>query len=98
MNDNNMKNLFNPNGKAVPSGSGVVLLMLSTAIIWSCTKKNQVENSEERMVIPTYELGANEVNPQFYTPKDVQGTKGNVYPYSMQDQLTDKKSDITYKA
>ena len=93
-----MKNPFNPKGKAVPTGGGVVLLILCTSLLWSCTKKDKVKFSEENLVIPTYELGPNEVNPQFYTPKDVQGTKGNVYPYYMQDKLTDKKSDVTYKA
>ena len=93
-----MKNPTKEKNKSILINSGIVLLMFVTSFLFSCTKKDQVKFSEEKMVIPTYELGQPEVNPQFYTPKDVQGTKGNVYPYPMQDQLTDKKSDVTYKA
>ena len=93
-----MQELFKRTRKFNLTGYWIFLFLFSITLFLSCNKKNQVEYREEQIVIPTYELGANEVNPQFYTPKDVQGTKGNVYPYAMQDQLTDKKTDITYKA
>jgi len=89
---------FRIHGKSILPKSRIVLVTLCITSLISCTQKDRVKFSEEPFVLPTYGLGQPEVNPQFYTPKDVQGTKGNVYPYPMQDQLTDKKTDVTYKA
>ena len=93
-----MENSFNNKGKAGLVSPGIVLILLGMSILFSCTSRNCVKFSEEQIVIPTYEIGQPEINPQFYTPKDVQGTKAIIYPYSMLDKLTDKKSDVTYKA
>jgi tetratricopeptide (TPR) repeat protein len=52
---------------------------------------------EEPTVIPTYELGRPEQNPVFFQHRNVQGAAGNVYPLLMQDQLTGRRVDKTYR-
>lgn len=52
---------------------------------------------EEDTVIPTYVAGPPDENPFFYTGRTYQGARGEVYPYPMYDNLTDRKEDRTYK-
>lgn len=53
----------------------------------------RVQVWEEPFVIPTYELGPDDPNPSFHR-------RGywDIYPYSMQDDLTGVKQDKTYQA
>lgn len=53
---------------------------------------------QERMVIPTYAIGAPERNPMFYFGRAYQGAKGPVYPYPFLDGLTDERVEKTYAA
>ena len=50
------------------------------------------------LVLPTYALGAPEINPLFYSGQGYQGAKRTVYPYPFLDKLSDAKVDKTYKA
>ena len=52
---------------------------------------------EEPTLIPTYELGRPERNPVFFQHRNVQGAAGNVYPLLMQDQLTGRRVDKSYR-
>ena len=56
----------------------------------------QVTLTEGPVTIPTYLAGAPDKNPFFYTGRGYQGAKGLVYPYPMQDTLTDVKENKTY--
>jgi tetratricopeptide (TPR) repeat protein len=47
----------------------------------------------DEVVIPTYPLSADDVNPRFF---ELDGSI--IYPYTMQDNLTTTKGDRTYKA
>jgi tetratricopeptide (TPR) repeat protein len=53
--------------------------------------------SEVNQVIPTYLAGPADPNPMFYFGKGSQGAEGRIYPYSLYDNLTNKKSDKTYQ-
>jgi tetratricopeptide (TPR) repeat protein len=52
---------------------------------------------EEKIVIPTYLIGAPEPNPIFNLGRSSQGAQGIVYPYPLYDSLTHKKADKAYK-
>lgn len=52
---------------------------------------------EEKIVIPTYAIGAPEPNPIFNLGRNSQGAQGIVYPYPLYDSLTHKKADKAYK-
>ena len=50
------------------------------------------------LVLPTYALGAPEINPLFFAGEGCQGAKRSVYPYPFLDKLGETKVDRTYKA
>ncbi len=66
-----------------------MLLVLSLMV---CNSIGKVAVWEEAKVIPTWEIGPSEVNPEF------RGRKGHIYPYTYKEILTSNKIDKTYKA
>ena len=52
----------------------------------------------EKVVIPTYEVGAPEKNPMFLEKRVYQGSTGKVYPYPTIEKITDVKIDKEYTA
>ena len=58
----------------------------------------EVTVKTEPLVLPTYQIGAPDVNPIFYTGRVYQGAQGHIYPYPLYDVLTDNKVDQTYNA
>ena len=66
--------------------AAVLLLTVSVAA------ESQVRVWEEDVVIPTYPLAPDDVNPHFY---ELEGSV--IYPYTMQDNLTTEKLDRTYR-
>jgi hypothetical protein len=50
----------------------------------------------ERRVIPTYPTLAADPNPMFYETRNIQGSKGNIYPHPLTDQLSSEKVDREY--
>jgi len=80
-----------------------LLLCLCTALpitssLHSAAGVSPVKAWEEKIVIPTYEIGAPEPNPLFFFGRQSQGARAPVYPYPMYDTLTNKKVDKTYQA
>ena len=53
---------------------------------------------EEPLTLPTYRLDPPGLNPMFYTSESYQGAKKKVYPYPIQDQVTNVRQEKTYKA
>jgi tetratricopeptide (TPR) repeat protein len=53
---------------------------------------------EEPLTLPTYRLDPPDVNPRFYTHESYQGAQKRIYPYPMQDGVTDMREEKTYKA
>jgi len=85
------------------SGSLIVAVTsLLAPLAGYATASAQVRSSvrvyEAELTIPTYEVGAPDPNPRFYTGRAYQGAQGRVYPYPMLDQLTDVRRDKTYRA
>ena len=60
--------------------------------------QSSVKVWEAPLVIPTYKVGAPELNPMFYHGRAYQGAKGPIYPYPLIDRLTDVREDKTYQA
>ena len=76
----------------------ILSITLITFFINLAPADSTVKIYEEPLVIPTYEVGKPDPNPRFYTGRTYQGAQGRVYPYPMQDVLTDSRKDKTYKA
>lgn len=53
---------------------------------------------EQRLVIPTYEVGAEEKNPMFFEKRVYQGSSGKVYPNPVIEKIYDDKTDKAYNA
>jgi tetratricopeptide (TPR) repeat protein len=53
---------------------------------------------EERVMLPTYEIGEEEKNPMFFEKRVYQGSSGAVYPYPVVEKISDKKVDKPYRA
>lgn len=69
----------------------VIFLLLSYS-----TVDAQVKVFEGKETIPTYQLGADETSPIFYTGRNVQGASGHFYPYPAQIKLGEELSDVSY--
>lgn len=52
----------------------------------------------EKVVIPTYQVGAPEKNPIFLENRVYQGSSGAVYPYPVIESVSDVKTDVEYNA
>ncbi|MBN1804672.1 MAG: DUF5107 domain-containing protein [Sedimentisphaerales bacterium] len=79
--------------------TGIVILSI-TLIIFSTIpiQADTVKIYEEPLEIPTYQVGSPDPNPRFYTGRTYQGAQARVYPYPMQDVLTDNRRNKTYNA
>ncbi|MDE6874134.1 MAG: DUF5107 domain-containing protein [Lachnospiraceae bacterium] len=53
---------------------------------------------EQKVVIPTYGIGAAEKNPMFLEKRVYQGSSGRVYPYPTIESICDEKEDREYNA
>ncbi len=82
-------------------GNPAALLLTSVfalaALPSLAAQQSPVKVWEEKIVIPTYLIGAPEPNPIFNLGRNSQGAQGIVYPYPLYDSLTHKKADKTYK-
>ena len=74
------------------------LFILSLAFALSSVPvlAQKVDMGVEKQVIPTYRIGAPEVNPIFFTGRVYQGAEGYIYPYPLYDVLSDKVEDKEY--
>ncbi|MGN1418435.1 MAG: DUF5107 domain-containing protein [Acutalibacteraceae bacterium] len=59
---------------------------------------SKVKVWEERVVIPTYDIGKPDKNPMFLEKRVYQGSSGKVYPHPVIDKIYDTKADKEYKA
>ena len=80
----------------------IVFFLISLLALFSNPGQAQVKSWEGSITIPTYGWD-NDVNPKFWGleggAKDSTTVRGSiVYPYSMQDHLSRKLEDVTYKA
>ncbi|MDD3415175.1 MAG: DUF5107 domain-containing protein [Lachnospiraceae bacterium] len=58
----------------------------------------EVTIREERVMIPTYEIGAADKNPIFLENRVYQGSSGKIYPYPTVEKISDEKTEKEYKA
>lgn len=51
---------------------------------------------EEKITLPTYEVGSPDVNPLFLDKRVYQASSGKIYPYQIIDKIYDEKIDKEY--
>lgn len=59
---------------------------------------NKTKVWEEKVLIPTYEIGAAEKNPMFLEKRVYQGSCGKVYPYPTIETISTEKKEKEYTA
>ncbi|MGB4657775.1 MAG: DUF5107 domain-containing protein, partial [Mobilitalea sp.] len=59
---------------------------------------SEVKIWEEKVMIPTYEVGEPEKNPIFLEKRVYQGSSGKIYPYPTIESISDTKVDKEYNA
>lgn len=72
-----------------------VVLFFTQSIILG---QNSVKIWEEPLTLPTYLVEPPDKNPMFFKNESYQGASRYIYPYALLDNITNKKSDKTYKA
>lgn len=73
--------------------SKLFLAVLALCAGVSAMAQSAVDCNVVKETIPTYRLGAPEVDPIFFTGRVYQGAEGYIYPYPLYDVLTDVKED-----
>ena len=58
----------------------------------------EVKIWEEKLVIPTYEVGKPDKNPMFLEKRVYQGSTGKIYPYPTTQEISRTKTDHEWKA
>jgi tetratricopeptide (TPR) repeat protein len=58
----------------------------------------QVKISEQKWTIPTYEVSPPDKNPMFFKGESYQGASKYIYPYGMNDAISNEKTDHSWKA
>ena len=76
-------------------------LLMSISLLFILTSFNlysQVKMSEEKWVLPTYKVSPPDKNPMFFKGESYQGASKYIYPYRMNDVISNEKTDQAWKA
>jgi tetratricopeptide (TPR) repeat protein len=73
----------------------ILIVCLSASVGLS---QSPVKVWEEPLTLPTYQLDPPGLSPMFYTHESYQGAQKKIYPYPVQDGVTDIRTERTYKA
>lgn len=79
--------------KAIPPFMFFLLLTFSRGNL-----NAQVTISEQQWVLPTYNVEPPDKNPMFFKNENYQGASKVIYPYALNDVISDKKADKAWKA
>ena len=63
-----------------------------------CSVSSSVTAKVEKMEIPTYLALEPDLNPMFFESRNIQGSKGNIYPHPYIDRLSSEKVNKDYTA
>ncbi len=72
----------------------IALMLLTTGLSLFA----QVKMSEEQWVLPTYKVEPAEKAPMFFTGESFQGARKVIYPYALNDVISNEKEEQSWKA
>jgi tetratricopeptide (TPR) repeat protein len=87
-----IRNLF------LRSGSSLAAFVLLLSISQWNSLSAQVKMSEQDWVLPTYEVSPPDKNPMFFKGESYQGASKYIYPYGLNDVISNDKKDKSWKA
>lgn len=76
-------------------------VLMCIAFFWFLTSQNldaQVKMTEEKWVLPTYKVNPPDKNPMFFRGESYQGASKYIYPYGMNDVISNEKTDQAWTA
>ncbi|HAH23615.1 MAG TPA: DUF5107 domain-containing protein [Prolixibacteraceae bacterium] len=71
----------------------LILILLNGSGLWA-----QVKLSEQKWTLPTYEVSPADKNPMFFKGESYQGASKVIYPYAMNDAISNEKTQHDWKA
>lgn len=74
------------------------ILILTLMLLISGNLAAQVKISEQEWVLPTYKVSPPDKNPMFFKGESYQGASKYIYPYGMNDAISNQKEDHAWKA
>ena len=81
--------------KTKPFWSSVLAIVFIFVTV--CTNA-QVRISEESWILPTYPVEQPDKNPMFFKGESYQGASKVIYPYALNDMISNEKTDKAWKA
>jgi tetratricopeptide (TPR) repeat protein len=78
--------------------SGVIIALIFIFLLYSEIAVAQVKISEQEWVIPTYKVSPPDKNPMFFKGESYQGASKYIYPYRLNDVISNEKEDHSWKA
>ncbi|MBN2667563.1 MAG: DUF5107 domain-containing protein [Bacteroidales bacterium] len=75
-----------------PTFAAIIMLSFLTPVA------AQLKLSSYDWVLPTYEVAPPDKNPMFFKGESYQGASKYIYPYAMNDVITDKRTEKAWKA
>ncbi len=76
----------------------IALFLFFVSFLPPAAGQEKVRVWEEPLTLPTYVVRAPDKNPMFFRHQSYQGASRYVYPYALEDNITEEKVDKTYKA
>lgn len=76
----------------------ILLSILCVGLSHASKGQEKVRIWEEPLTIPTYVVKAPDKNPMFFKNQSYQGASRYIYPYALEDNITDEKVNKTYRA
>jgi len=74
-----------------------ILVFVIAAMLGNQGLFAQVKISEERWVLPTYPVNPPDKNPMFFKGESYQGASKVIYPYALNDMISNEKADHAWK-
>ena len=75
-----------------------IITMLIITGLTTLNSEAQVQLSEQKWVIPTYKVDPPDKNPMFFKGESYQGASKYIYPYGLNDVISNEKEDHAWKA
>ncbi len=67
-------------------------------LLYAGSLSGQVQISEQEWVLPTYKVSPSDKNPMFFKGESYQGASKYIYPYGLNDVISNEKEDCPWKA
>ena len=84
--------------QAFPSNGLIIVFAGIFMLAFSGLTPAQVKLTSFDWVLPTYEVAPPDRNPMFFKGESYQGASKYIYPYAMNDVITDRRTEKAWKA